>query len=137
MEKIYSKIKPEILLHIINRKEDITSQRRDLSPEEEYLQVACFSVNKGKPPKPHKHIRQVRTTDITQESWLIINGRIKVMLYDFDDKLIREATLKQGDCLITFRGGHDYIVLEEDTVIYEYKTGPYLGKEKDNVPIDE
>lgn len=137
MEKIYSKLKPEKLLHVINREEDITTQRRDLSPDEEYLQVSCFSINKGKPPRPHKHIEQIRTTDITQESWLIIKGRIKAILYDLDDKIIREVTLKRGDCLITFRGGHDYIVLEEDTTIYEYKTGPYQGKEKDNVPIDK
>ena len=137
MEKIYSRIKPEMLLHVINREEDITTQRQDLSPEEEYLQVACFSVDKGKSPRPHKHIEQIRTTDITQESWLIIRGRIKAILYDLDDKIIREVVLKQGDCLITFRGGHDYIVLEEDTVIYEYKTGPYQGKEKDNIPIGE
>ena len=136
MEKLYSKIKSRMLLHVVNRREDITTQRQDLSPEEEFLQVACFSVNKEKKSTPHKHIEQIRTTDITQESWLIIKGRIKAILYDLDDKIIREVILKQGDCLVTFRGGHDYVVLEEDTVIYEYKTGPYQGKEKDNTPID-
>jgi len=135
MEKIYSKIKSGVLLHIINRKEDITTKRQDLSPEEEFLQVACFSVGKEKKPNPHKHIEQLRTTDITQESWLVVNGSIKIILYDLDDKLIKEEILKSGDCLITFRGGHDFIVLEENTKLYEYKTGPYQGKEKDNVPI--
>ena len=135
MKKIYSKIKPEILLHVINRKEDITTQRQDLSPEEEYLQVASFIMNKGKTILPHKHLTQIRTTDITQESWLIIKGSIKVTLFDTDDKIIEEVILKQGDCLVTFRGGHSYIVLEEDTVIYEYKTGPYQGKEKDSMSI--
>lgn len=137
MEKIYSKIKPRVLLHLINRKEDITSKRLDLSPEGEFLQVSCFSVGKEKKPNPHKHIEQIRTTDMTQESWLIVNGSIKIILYDLDDKIIREEILKSGDCLITFRGGHDFTVLEENTKIYEYKTGPYQGKEKDYVSIDE
>ncbi|MDD5699620.1 MAG: WbuC family cupin fold metalloprotein [Candidatus Nanoarchaeia archaeon] len=136
MEKVYSKIKPDILLHVINRKEDITFQRQDLSPAEEYLQVACFAMNKGKTSKPHKHIKQIRTTDITQESWLVLRGEVKIILYDFDDKIIHESILKSGDCLVTFRGGHEFIVLEEDTVIYEFKTGPYQGREKDNVSID-
>ena len=136
MEKIYSKIKPEVLLHVINREEDITTQRRDLSPEEEFLQVACFSVDKEKKPNPHKHIEQMRTTYLTQESWLIVNGSIKITLYDLDDKIIKEEILKSGDCLVTFRGGHDFIVLEENTKIYEYKTGPYKGSEKDRIFID-
>lgn len=135
MEKIHSKIKPEIL-HVINRKEDITFQRQDLSPQEEYLQVACFAMNKGKTAKPHKHIKQIRTTDITQESWLVIEGAVKIILYDLDDKIIKESVLKPGDCLVTFRGGHELIALEEGTILYEFKNGPYLGKEKDNVSID-
>jgi hypothetical protein len=134
MEKIYSKIKTNLLLHIINKKEDITNKRQDLSPEEEYLQVACFLVNKDKKLLSHKHLEQIRTTNITQESWLIMKGSIKITLYDINNKIIKEEILKQGDCLITFRGGHEYVVLEDDTTIYEYKTGPYQGK--DTVPID-
>ena len=135
MEKIYSKIKPEVLLHLINRKEDI-SKRQDLSPEEEFLQVSCFSVGKEKKPNPHKHIEQLRTTNITQESWLIVEGSIKIILYDLDDKIIKEEILKSGDCLITFAGAHSFIALEEYTTIYECKTGPYQGQEKDRVFID-
>ena len=38
MEKIYSKINPEKLLHIIVRKEDIKSLREDIIPENNFLQ---------------------------------------------------------------------------------------------------
>jgi len=41
----------------------------------------------------------------------------------------------QGDCSITFCGGHNYMCLEDDTLIYEAKTGPYLGVEKDKTFI--
>jgi hypothetical protein len=34
---------------------------------------------------------------------------------------------------MTFRGGHNYLILEDDTIVYEYKTGPYLGQELDKV----
>lgn len=131
MEKIYSVVNPGVLLHIINRKEDITSQRQNLSPENEYLQVACFSVGKNHKLSSHKHLEQIRTTTITQESWLIFKGSIKITLYDLNNAVIKEEILKEGDCLITFRAGHDYIVLEEDTILYEHKIGPYTGKGKD------
>ena len=136
MEKIYSKIKPEMLLHVINRKEDITTQRKDLSPEEEGLQVSCFLMNKDEKTRPHKHIKQIRTTYLTQEVWIVIKGSIKVTLYDLDNEIIKDETLRLGDCLVTFRGGHSFISLEEDTTIYECKTGPYQGQEKDRVFID-
>ena len=135
MEKIYSKINPNILLHSINRKEEISFQRQDLSPEKEFLQVACFAMNKGKIVKAHKHIQNIRTADMTQESWIVLKGGIKIILYDLDDKILEETILKSGDCLVTFGGGHELIVLEEGTEIYECKNGPYLGKEKDNVAL--
>ncbi len=122
-------------MHIINRKKDIRSERKDLSPENESLQVACYLAPKGKKLTPHKHIEQIRTPGTAQESWLILNGKIKITLYDFDEGIIQETILNQGDCLITFRGGHDYFVLEEDTLIYEHKTGPYLGEGRDKVAI--
>jgi|TARA_Y100000310_G_scaffold167546_2_gene167416 cupin fold WbuC family metalloprotein len=136
MEKIYSKIKPELLLHVINKKEEITSQRQDLISEEEDLQVSCFLVSKDKESRPHKHIKQVKTTHTTQESWIVVNGSIKVILYDLDDSIIKEENLKLGDCLITLGGGHKFIALEEDTAIYECKNGPYQGPDKDRTFID-
>ena len=136
MEKIYSKIKPDMLLHLINRKEDITTQRQDLSPEEEGLQVSCFLMNKDGKIRPHKHIKQLRTTYLTQETWIVIKGSIKITLYDVDDEVIKYEILRPGDCLVTFGGGHSFIALEEDTVIYECKNGPYQGQEKDRVFID-
>src|SRR3990167_434051 len=104
MEKIYSKVKPEMLLHVINKKEDIMEKRTDLSPEEEFLQVACFSLSKGKGVKAHKHLDCKKIVTQNQESWLVVEGSIKVALYDVDDKILKEDFLRQGDCLITFRG---------------------------------
>jgi hypothetical protein len=129
--KIYSKVNPDLLLHIVNRISDITFARDDLSPNEEYLQVSTFRLNNGKTFKPHKHIELIRQTDITQESWLVAKGKIKAILYDIDDTIIAEPILEAGDCSITFHGGHNYLCLEDDSVVYEYKTGPYFGQQKD------
>lgn len=134
-ELIYSKVDPELLLHIVNRKSDITHQRKDVSPASEYLQVSCFKMDNGKTFRPHKHIPQHRETDITQESWIVIQGKVKAILYDIDDTIIREPILEVGDCSMTFRGGHNYLCLEDDSIVYEYKTGPYTGQENDKTFI--
>ena len=55
MEKIYSKVKPDKLLHIINRFSDIDG-RTDIVPKENFLQCASLNMNKGDTFKPHKHV---------------------------------------------------------------------------------
>jgi len=134
MRKIYSKIHPCILLHIINKQNEI-AERQDMCPADECLQMACFKLDNGKTFKPHKHITKNVQHDITQESWIIVKGSIRAILYDLDDTIIEEVDLMQGDCSITFCGGHNYMCLEDDTLIYEAKTGPYLGVEKDKTFI--
>jgi hypothetical protein len=135
MRKIYSKKNPEILLHIINKMEDIVGQRHNIIPDNEYLQLSTMKLPEGKTFIPHKHIKLDRNTDITQESWVVIKGKIKAILYDLDDTIIHEEILNPGDCSVTLRGGHNYLCMEEGSVVYEYKTGPYFGQEKDKVFI--
>jgi hypothetical protein len=134
MDKIFSKIQPEILLHLIYRKEEI-SGRTNIAPESEFLQLASIKMDRGQTFKAHKHIEVEKITTIAQESWLVIQGSVKCIFYDLDDTIIAEPVLYPGDCSMTFRGGHNYLILEDDTVVYEYKTGPYLGIEMDKVFI--
>ena len=132
MEKIYSKVEPDKLLHIINRLSDITG-RDDIVPEDNFIQCATLKMPKDKTFPAHKHITKDRhyPEQIAQESWVIIKGSVKVIMYDLDDTVIETPILYSGDCSMTFQGGHNYEILEEDTIVYEYKTGPYKGQEND------
>lgn len=132
MEKIFSKLQPDKLLHIIYRLSEIEG-RTNIAPEDEFLQLASLKMKKGQTFKAHKHIILEKTTNIAQESWLVIKGSVKCIFYDLDDSIIAEPILYPGDCSMTFRGGHNYLIMEEDTIVYEYKTGPYLGIENDKV----
>ena len=135
MKKIYSKVEPTTLLHIINRLDEIDG-RTDIAPENQFLQLATLKMEKGKTFQPHKHIWKLGEEKcIAQESWVVIKGSVKVIMYDLDDKVISTPILYPGDCSMTFQGGHNYEILEEDTVVYEYKTGPYKGQENDKVFI--
>lgn len=139
MKKIYSKINPNKLLHIINKFEDIDClstadklARNNVAPDDQFLQLATLKMDKGKTFKAHKHIYKDSPKQcIAQESWVILRGSVKAILYDLDDSIIDECILNQGDCSMTFEGGHNYEIQEDDTIVYEYKTGPYLGIEMD------
>tara|TARA_R100001129_G_scaffold173245_2_gene144511 strand:+ start:109 stop:525 length:417 start_codon:yes stop_codon:yes gene_type:complete len=132
MIKIYSKIKPDLLLHVINRVEEIES-RTEVIPANNFIQCATLKMEKGKTFPPHKHIKKDRRhkEQIAQESWVIIKGSVKCKLYDIDDSLIAEPILRPGDASFTLYGGHTYEILENDTLVYEYKTGPYEGQKLD------
>ncbi len=134
MIKFYSNVTQE-LLHIIFRKEDFVNRRIDISSNEEFLQVAAMSLEDGKTFKPHRHIPLSRETTITQESWIVIDGIIESTYYDLDDSFLGQMTLNSGDCTITFRGGHNYKSLRDNSLVYEVKTGPYFGNAVDKVEI--
>ena len=138
MKLVYSKIKKNKLLHLINRLDEI-NDRTNVAPKNQFLQLATLKFNKGKTFHPHKHIWKSPNNEkiIAQESWIIIKGSVKIYMYDIDDKLLDEEILFPGDCSMTFEGGHTYTMLEEETIVYEYKTGPYNGQSNDKVFIQD
>ena len=137
MIEIRSKINNK-LLHIINRMEKNPIGRQDIAPPEQILQLCSLRFSKGKTFRSHCHIWKDSPADsvIAQESWVVIKGAVEVTLYDTDGELIDRYILNEGDVSITFEGGHAYKILNDDTVVYEYKTGPYEGQKKDKVFLD-
>ena len=131
MERIYSKVDGR-LLHIVNRIYEFQG-RNEVIPEDNFLQCATLRMEKGKSFPPHKHITKDRhyTEQIAQESWVVIKGSVKCKFYDIDNTIIAEPVLNVGDASFTLYGGHTYEILEDDTLVYEYKTGPYEGQKLD------
>lgn len=136
MEKIYSKVEEGKLLHIINRLSEIEG-RTEAVPEDNFIQCATLKMEKGKTFPPHKHITKDRRypEQIAQESWVVIKGSVKCIFYDIDDTIIATPILQAGDASFTLYGGHTYEILEDDTIVYEYKTGPYEGQKLDKTFI--
>jgi hypothetical protein len=136
MEHVYSRAYPEVLLHTIVRKEDMKPGRLDIIAPEEFIQCSILNMKNGKTFKPHKHIWKERTRNvIAQESWIVIQGSVKCIFYDLDDTIIATPILYPGDASFTLQGGHNYEILEDETLVYEYKTGPYEGQLLDKVFI--
>ena len=137
MKNIYSKIQDDTLLHIINRKSEITKEREDIVDANNFIQLSTLKLDKGKTFKPHAHIWKKSVPDsIAQESWVVISGKVKCFFYDLNDELLTTEILEPGDCSITLLGGHTYEILEDNTVVYEYKTGPYEGQTNDKVFLE-
>jgi len=137
IERIYSKTEPDRLLHIIVRPSGSTG-RVNVVPDDNFIQCSLLKMEKGKTFPPHRHITKDRhySHQIAQESWVVISGQVRCRLYDIDNKLIASPVLQAGDASFTLYGGHTYEILEDNTLVYEYKTGPYEGQELDKEFID-
>ena len=89
MKQIFSKIDVDKLLHIINRCDEIV-ERTNVAPENQFLQLATLRLEKGVKFRHHQHIWKPSPTEniIAQESWVVIQGSVKVYMYDIDGTLL-------------------------------------------------
>lgn len=136
MIKILSNVEKNKILHIIFRKEDFKEGRSDVINPDNFLQCAVLNLKKNTTFRPHRHIWKERNEKvIAQESWVVIQGSVKCIFYDLDNTVLEEIVLNAGDASFTLEGGHNYFILEDNTLVYEYKTGPYNGQEYDKTFI--
>ncbi len=135
MIKIFSKLNDD-LLHIFIKKKLVKSKEHLIAPNN-FLQLATITLDKNDSFVPHQHLwKEVKYKQfIAQEAWVIIEGSAKVDYYDTDGAYISSHILHKGDCTVTLKGGHNYTSLEDNTLVYEFKTGPYDGISKDKVLI--
>ena len=132
MIKIYSNYDVDKLCHIIIKKDEINSKRKDIIPEENFLQLSTLNLEDGTTFKPHRHIwKEGEKKVIAQESWVVIEGYVDVTYYDESGSTpIGNYRIGPGDCSITLLGGHTYKAIGE-VKVYEFKTGPYFGQKID------
>jgi len=103
------------------------SQRVDLNEPEYGLQVAYLELDARDTFHPHVHdVRNIpKLASNTIESWFVIQGAIRMFLYDIDGSLLGECDLSSGDLAITLSGGHNYLSKVKDSKVLEFKSGPY------------
>jgi hypothetical protein len=138
MKKIYSKRDSDLLLHIIVSFEDFNESFLAITNPTEFLQSIGIRVNEGHKAEPHKHniIPTYYVKKQQQEAWVILSGLIECTLYDIDDTPLGSYPISERGMLITLLGGHSLVVREDNTVILEFKCGPYLGQSKDKTFIN-
>lgn len=136
MLEISSRVNPGELAHIIFRREDFLGRQNVVEPQA-FLQVAALQLEQSESFRAHVHIwKSLPSSDsVAQESWVVISGEISVSLLDTDGSVLHDDVLGPGDCSITLMGGHRYVA-SEASLVYEFKSGPYLGHEFDKVYVD-
>jgi len=127
----YSETDSGLLTHIVYSASDFQGRVNLVSPQE-FLQVSAIELADKEEFKAHIHTWKDCDIDTTvaQEAWVVIMGRVKASLYDEEQNLVGEQDLVPGDCCITLHGGHKYVSTEV-SLVYEFKSGPYLGDSLD------
>ena len=129
---IYSKIKKKKLLHVFFKfKKNIS--RINLSPDNEFLQASIIRFESKRIISSHYHLNHkvLKKKRPIQESWILIKGKAKITFFDINKKKLKICSMKPGDVSISFGGGHKLEIMSSNTIIYEYKTGPYKGSKED------
>jgi hypothetical protein len=103
--------------------------RTNFSAENSFLQAALIQIPQHHDFKPHIHLERERSFQNlrAQESWVIIRGEVQVDYFSESGEFLETHTLQEGDCSITFKGGHGYRTITKEAVVYEFKNGPYEG----------
>lgn len=127
------------LNHIICKFSDLTeasTNRLNLCPDEAFLQLGLIKSG-PRDYAAHFHLDHQTPKPVirAQESWVVMRGSVEVTLYDRDNTVQAVRTIHQGDVTLTLFGGHGYKILEDDTLVYEFKSGPYEGPVVDKQQI--
>lgn len=96
------------------------------TPGEFSQQLGLLVHPKGKTINRHRHKLVRREIFRTQEVLLLLEGKIRVELYDNDGEKLKAVILHPGDAILLAQGGHKVKVLA-DAKIMEVKQGPYAG----------
>lgn len=136
MDKIHSAIDARLLHFNFMPWEYLTEdvlRREELIGAENFLQLSVLSLKLGDAFPAHAHLdREFSTSNLkAQESWVILSGSVQVNYYDIDDTLIKSKVLDSGSVSVTLHGGHSYKSLSKETLVLEFKSGPYEGRDFD------
>ena len=97
-----------------------------VTPDTFSLQMGMIVYAKGKSITPHVHLPIVREVHGTSEVVSVRSGACEVDLFDTQRRFVATRKLRQGDIILLLGGGHGFR-MEEDTVLFEVKQGPYAG----------
>ena len=112
------------VIAIEKKKIDETKSKNFLTSDEMTMQFATFNLKKGEEIKRHVHNKQERMIKTTAEVITILEGSMKIDLYDIEHELLEQVTLNRHDSIILFDGGHG-LTMQEDCQFLEVKQGPY------------
>lgn len=126
MEKIEKIIDEGEILAVIVRKDSSLKGVNFFTPQDFSQQLGLLVHEKGKKIKAHRHKRIKREVTLTQEVLVILEGKVKIELYNDKLQKIKTVILTDRDTILLANGAHSIEILEFSRMI-EIKQGPYAG----------
>lgn len=99
------------------------------------LQIGFFKLNKDEKIEPHEHKINKRVVERTQEVIYLLDGKLKVKLFDKKIKFF-ETILNPGDMIILLEGGHSFEMIDKSK-FFEIKQGPFTSMKDDKEKFGE
>jgi len=96
------------------------------TPDEFPQQFGMLVHKKGKLIKRHRHKLIKREIIETQEVLVLLEGKMRVDIYNDESKKIKSIEMTAGDSILLAKGGHKIEILENAKII-EVKQGPFAG----------
>ena len=119
-------IQGEQVFAIVLRRGFSTPGVHFFTPGEFSQQLGMLVHKKGKVVDRHRHKHVRREIQRTQEVLVVLEGKVKIEIYNDEREMLKILILKAGDAVLLAAGGHRVKVLEEAKLI-EVKQGPYAG----------
>jgi len=112
------------LLGIYINDQDFKNEKNFLTDHSISFQVGTFNLDQGNVIQRHVHNKYERKIFKTSEALFMIDGKIKVDLYDIENEFIKTVIVEKGEIIVMLDGGHAIEILE-DSKFVEVKQGPY------------
>jgi len=116
---------------IIVYKDSFKDRVKFITPENYPLQFGIMKYKRGDSAPSHMHPDVQRLVVQSQEAIHLVDGKIKLDIFNSKGELCASRTLGEGDSAFFVKGGRGWTALEETKMI-EIKQGPFMG-EKDKV----
>lgn len=126
INKIYDNKK---LIALVLRSKFSCSGIKFLTPNNFSQQLGYMKRPKNYQVKPHKHKRNKRSVNFTNEVLYVKKGKVLFNLFNKKDIFIKKIILNKGDFILIGECGHSLKMLENSELI-EVKQGPYLDDDK-------
>ena len=126
MQPIEEIVSDNRVLAYIIRHEMQPSKTGFVTPDTVNLQAGFIVYPANSEIARHIHKPIHRELNGTSEALIVRKGRCEVDFFTDQKELVATRELRTGDVLLLLQGGHGFRILE-DTVLMEFKQGPYTG----------
>ena len=109
------------------------NSRVNITEPNQILQVSLARMSQFHSVQKHKHLPIERSTIGTSEGWLVLKGCFEVEIFDVDQTSVGKFSLKKLDMILTFNGGHSLYAIKHNSIICEFKNGPFQGSDSDKI----